>query len=427
MQLFSVLKSVFKSKLTMIVLSTVAFIAFLGVLTFEVTKTSVQVSHDGETSLIRTHSNTVGDLLDEMNMNVKAQDRLSHELDTPITYGMKVDYLASQPVNVAIDGEKTEYYTTASTVGELLEEKEIKLKEHDEMSHQPEAAVKPEMTIDINKAIELAVNDGGDKAKVWTTASTVGEFLQEEDIDLNKLDEIKPAKKAELTADTSLAITRVEKVTDIVEEDVVYSVKKKSDSSLEKGKEKVVASGQKGVIEKEYEVTLKNGKEVDRELVEERTKEESEQRIVAIGTKVEQSSRSNSSSSNTASASTTSSSSNSSSNSGSSSDSSTVSRGEPSGTKTLSMSATAYTANCGGCSGITATGINLKANPNKKVVAVDPSVIPLGSRVWVEGYGYAIAGDTGGAINGNKIDLFISSQSKAQSFGRRTVQVKVLD
>ena len=66
------------------------------------------------------------------------------------------------------------------------------------------------------------------------------------------------------------------------------------------------------------------------------------------------------------------------------------------------MTATAYTAYCNGCSGITTTGINLRANPNLKVIAVDPSVIPLGSKVWVEGYGYAVAGDTGGAIKGKE-------------------------
>src|SRR5699024_10937641 len=57
--------------------------------------------------------------------------------------------------------------------------------------------------------------------------------------------------------------------------------------------------------------------------------------------------------------------------------------------KEITMSATGYTAKCTGCSGITATGIDLNKNPNAKVVAVDPSVIPLGSRVWVSGYGEA--------------------------------------
>jgi len=99
---------------------------------------------------------------------------------------------------------------------------------------------------------------------------------------------------------------------------------------------------------------------------------------------------------------------------------------QPAG-KEMIVSATAYTASCAGCSGITATGINLKANPGIKLIAVDPSVIPLGSKVWVEGYGYAIAGDTGGAIKGNKIDLFVADQSAALAFGRKQVKIKVLN
>lgn len=95
--------------------------------------------------------------------------------------------------------------------------------------------------------------------------------------------------------------------------------------------------------------------------------------------------------------------------------------------KELTMTATAYTASCAGCSGITATGINLKANPNQKVISVDPTVIPLGSKVWVEGYGEAIAGDTGGAIKGNVIDIFIPTKQEALNWGRKTVKVKILN
>ncbi|WLR52805.1 stalk domain-containing protein [Bacillus tianshenii] len=91
------------------------------------------------------------------------------------------------------------------------------------------------------------------------------------------------------------------------------------------------------------------------------------------------------------------------------------------------MTSTAYTANCEGCSGITRTGINLKENPDKKVVAVDPDVIPLGSKVWVEGYGTAVAGDIGSAIQGNKIDVFIPSREEALQYGRKQVKVKVLE
>ena len=91
------------------------------------------------------------------------------------------------------------------------------------------------------------------------------------------------------------------------------------------------------------------------------------------------------------------------------------------------VTATAYTAYCAGCSGTTAYGIDLRANPNQKVIAVDPRVIPLGTRVWVEGYGEAIAGDTGGAIKGNKIDVFIPTEDAAMAWGVKTVKLRVLN
>ncbi|MFT8322173.1 MAG: LysM peptidoglycan-binding domain-containing protein [Bacillus sp. (in: firmicutes)] len=100
---------------------------------------------------------------------------------------------------------------------------------------------------------------------------------------------------------------------------------------------------------------------------------------------------------------------------------------EQSGGQELTVTATAYTASCEGCSGITATGINLKDNPNEKVISVDPSVIPLGKRVYVEGYGTAIAGDTGGAIKGNKIDVFVPSLQEAKDWGRKSIKIKILD
>ncbi|MEB2357960.1 LysM peptidoglycan-binding and 3D domain-containing protein [Bacillus pumilus] len=95
--------------------------------------------------------------------------------------------------------------------------------------------------------------------------------------------------------------------------------------------------------------------------------------------------------------------------------------------KEMTVTATAYTANDGGISGITATGVNLNKNPNAKVIAVDPNVIPLGSKVYVEGYGEAIAADTGGAIKGNKIDVHVPNKSQAKNWGVKSVKVKVLN
>jgi 3D (Asp-Asp-Asp) domain-containing protein/LysM repeat protein len=96
-------------------------------------------------------------------------------------------------------------------------------------------------------------------------------------------------------------------------------------------------------------------------------------------------------------------------------------------TKEITVTATAYTASCEGCSGITATGVNIKDNPDKKVISVDPTVIPLGTEVYVEGYGYAVAADTGGAIKGNKIDVFIPDKQDAINWGKQQVEVKILN
>jgi 3D (Asp-Asp-Asp) domain-containing protein len=93
--------------------------------------------------------------------------------------------------------------------------------------------------------------------------------------------------------------------------------------------------------------------------------------------------------------------------------------------KEITVKATAYTASCKGCSGITYTGINLKKNPNAKVISVDPNVIPLGSKVYVPGYGEAIAADKGSAVKGNKIDVFIPNKQRALQWGSKTVTIKV--
>lgn len=87
--------------------------------------------------------------------------------------------------------------------------------------------------------------------------------------------------------------------------------------------------------------------------------------------------------------------------------------------KVISMEATAYT-----FTGYqTATGVN----PREGIIAVDPRVIPLGSQVYVEGYGYAIAADTGGLIKGNIIDVFFPNLQRCISWGRRPVKVYILD
>ncbi|MBS4161871.1 hypothetical protein GWP49_32925, partial [Klebsiella pneumoniae] len=171
-------------------------------------------------------------------------------------------------------------------------------------------------------------------------------------------DEVKPALDETLTKDqANIHITRIKKVTDVVEENIPFDVKKKEDASLEKGTEKVVQDGKEGKLKKHYAVIKKNGKEVSRELIKEETAAESKAKIIAVGTKRKTVAQI----------------------------STNVSRGNEASGKEFYVTSTAYTASCSGCSGHTATGVNLKNNPGSKVIAVDPSFIPLGTKVHVEG------------------------------------------
>ena len=139
----------------------------------------------------------------------------------------------------------------------------------------------------------------------------------------------------------------------------------------------------------------------------------------------EASSQASSSSTSTESSSTESSSSASSSESSSTTESSTGESSTP-GTgsgRVLQMESTAYSWREPGASNLSATGIDLSKQSN--VVAVDPSVIPLGSLVKVSGYGFAIAGDTGGAIQGNIVDVHFDSVEQCTAWGRRQVTVEI--
>lgn len=88
--------------------------------------------------------------------------------------------------------------------------------------------------------------------------------------------------------------------------------------------------------------------------------------------------------------------------------------------KYVNVSSTAYCEK-----GRTATGYNLGKHPKAKVIAVDPRVIPLGSKVYVPGYGTAIARDTGGAIKGKIIDVHFGARHKAIVWGRKHMKIKV--
>lgn len=173
------------------------------------------------------------------------------------------------------------------------------------------------------------------------------------------------------------------------ERQVEVQTVREPDDQLAKGEESVVQTGTPGTEKIAEEILFENGKEVKRQII-------SHEPIVAmVPTIVKEGTRENV----------------------------VPTAGDMRYKEIITMDASAYLPSDGGGSGITATGMVAE----RGVVAVDPSVIPLGTRLYIPGYGMAIAGDTGGAIIGNRIDLVMESYSEAMNFGRRSVEVYVLE
>jgi uncharacterized protein YabE (DUF348 family) len=383
-----------KKKLTIISASLLVSAAVFSFLIYETTKVTVAVSLDGHEEEIRTHADTIEELLAEQDISLHSEDYLFPSANTKVKDNLDVVWKPAKQVQIARGNEKKTIWTTANTVEELLKQESISLGKQDTVKPNLKSKLKHNMTIKVNKAFSLTLINGGKEQQVWSTSTTVADFLLQQGIKLNDLDRVEPQLDATITKSTVVNVIRVEKVTDVVEEPVHFAVVTKKDNNLANGTEKTVASGQDGLLRKEFEVVLENGKEVTRKLLKQSTLKEKRDKIVAVGSKVS---------------------------------SVTVSRGQGSVSREFSVVSTAYTAHCNGCSGTTATGYNLRANPNAKVIAVDPSVIPLGTKVYVEGYGYAVAADTGSSVKGNKIDVFFSSKSEAYRWGRRTVKIRILN
>lgn len=386
-----------RSKQTLVTIaSLLLFLAVVSFVLFEGTKKTVALTVNGEQQEILTHANTVEELLKQHNIVVANEDFLKPSLNTSIKNNIAIEWEQARQIEITVDGEIQTINTTEHLVSEILAKADVPINEHDAITPAADAEVGPNNKIAVEKAFEVTLLDGNEEKKVWSTSTTVADFLKQHNIQLNEFDRVERQMDEKVIPDSVIKVVRVEKVTDVVEEATNFAVETKKDDSLLKGKEKVVQAGEKGTVSRTYDVIKENGVEVSRNVISEKVTKEPKKKVVAVGTKVVTAS---------------------------------VSRGasDTSDGKEFYVTATAYTAYCNGCSGITTTGINLKSNPDVKVVAVDPKVIPLGSKVWVEGYGYAVAGDTGGAIKGNKIDLFMPSKSKAYNFGRKKVRVKVLN
>ena len=304
--------------------------------------------------------------------------------------------------------------TRKLTVGEFLEEKEIVIGENDFVSIEPETQIADGDVLVIRKGRSVELTADGEVQFVTVTKATVGEALEEIGVTLSEEDIVTPDKGALIENEMSINIDRVSKNEVIETVEINFNTKKVNDSSLQKGKTKVSQKGEKGIKSVKYLVTTKNGEEVAKEYLSEEVTKEPVDEIIKVGTKKVTTSKS----SKTKSSSVT----------------TVKTKGKDfSYSRKITAKATAYDASLSENGGNTKTAYGL--TPKYGVVAVDPKVIPLGTKLYIESsdggkswvYGYCIAGDTGGAIKGNKVDLCFNSKAECIKFGRKTATVYILD
>lgn len=394
-------KSVFISLFAAVVILTVA-------LTVNSMKKHVTIVIDGKEQVVSTFKNTVDEVLEENGITLEKKDKVDKKTSDVLAKTDKIEINRAVPVELIADGSVQSYLTPEKTIRAFFNAENVTLYEKDKLSVNLDAQIVSGMSMTIDRAVPVELTADGEVVTILTPEKTVKEFLETEKIVFNEKDKLSQSLEASIESGMKIAIVRV--TSEVIEEveSIAFGVQEKKDSSMLKGKSQVKQEGVEGEKKITKEITYENGLEVARiELSQEIVKEPVD-KIVAIGTKVPvqpvQTAKKPSSSSIIA------------------------SRGGsvPSNlsySKAFTVEATAYALD-----GITATGtVPKRVEGGWSTIAVDPRVIPYGTKVYVENYGYAIAEDTGGAIKGNRVDLYMNSVQAARNWGRRNVTIYILN
>lgn len=309
--------------------------------------------------------------------------------------------------------------TTAETVGEFLEEQKVSLKENENVSPSKETEITNNMDITINKPKRFVIN-GSDSSMVVTTSKAITkEFIKNIGFNIDDDDYITKTYDSEKD-ETIVTITNVEYqiITQQLEVEsskiILYNDEMYQDESS------VKKSGEDGITEVTNKIRYENGKEVSKVKLSEKVIKIATDTVIEMGTKSRNPKQRQVQSAVIDETSGT---------------IYTNSGEELHYSKIINVTATAYSPDSCGKSrshpayGITASGIRATYG----VIAVDPRIIPLGTKVYITApdgswtYGTAVAADTGGAIKGHIVDLCYETNAECFAFGRRYAKVYILE
>jgi resuscitation-promoting factor RpfB len=313
---------------------------------------------------------------------------------------------AQRPVTVIVDGQTSRMKTHATDVAGLLRQADVAVGAGDVVTPVRETPVSGGMTVIVRHSTPVTLNLGGRTIALNVVGKSVADALVAAGIDPAANPSVTPALAAKLERNMTITAPKVFKRVSRERVKVPYGRLTRHDSRLPAGVRKVLTKGRPGAGLRLYSSFVANGIEGPRVLAAEKTVAPPVDEVVAIGTAT----RSRGNRAIVASARAL-------------ARVHTKAAPEPGTGRRMRCEATGYATGSGGADETCATG----AHATRGVIAVDPRVIPLGTHVFVPGYGYAVAADTGGDIQGNRIDLCYDSYQEAIRWGRRGVTIIILD
>ena len=313
-----------------------------------------------------------------------------------------VDDLTSLEVTLNINSHPKVVNTNATSVGELLREQHIQLTELDYIPVELSQPLYDGMVIWLRMAVDISIKADGKIYDISSQPITVKEALDKTGITLDADDQVSLPLLSYIYESGEIEVYRVETKEEVVDEPIECPEEIIEFAYLTPGSKTVVDPGREGISRNVYNVTYKDGTEVSRKLLSSAIYREPTTTIVGVGPSVNPIAAATDENGNLINYVAT------------ASDGSSFYY-----TESFTVQATAYT----WTGNQTATGT---WPAEGRTIAVDPSVIPLGTKVYVVGYGFATAEDTGGAIKGNIIDLYMDSESDCYAWGRRNVTIYIL-
>jgi len=323
-----------------------------------------------------------------------------------VTAGFFVFNGLKRHVVINDNGNEIAIKTMKSTVREVLEQTGITVAGEDyiSMSFDAKLTKMQKSVIEIKRAVPVSIKVDGKEYDVRTYKDTVKEVLSDNAISVDGNDKFVESQLGDkIVSNMDISIVRVDEKTVTEASSIPFKTITKENNRLDLGTKNTAREGKVGVREKIYKVVYEDGKQIAKQLLKDVIASDPLAKIVEVGTVLNYK----------------------------------TSRGDYLRfSKSISMKATSYTASFADTGknpgdpgfGITATGATVR----KGIIAVDPRIIPLGTRVYVEvsgsaaDYGYAVAADVGGAIKGNKIDVYLSSTSAVNAWGVKKVKVYIL-